>query len=99
MIGFYDITFILTVFVTIEVSTFQVLPVTGVSCPEWRMFEPAVLVSFMEGERSATLVLFCGTSLSTVSPTPRTEVPNIGSPVIDIVLGTYLEGSCNVLYL
>ena len=82
---------ILTVIVTIEVSTLQMLPIAGVSCPEWRMFQPTVLVSLMEGERSATPVLFSGTRLSTVAKASSTEVPKICTPIVNIVLNTHLE--------
>ena len=86
---------ILTVIVTIEVSTLQMLPIAGVSCPEWRMFQPTVLVSLMESERSATSVLFSGTRLSTVAKASSTEVPEICTPIVNIVLNTHLESPWN----
>ena len=90
---------ILTVIVTIEVSTLQMLPIAGVSCPEWRMFQPTVLVSLMEGERSATPVLFSGTRLSTVAKASSTEVPKICTPIVNIVLNTHLESPWNEYWL
>ena len=79
---------LLTVFVAVEISTLQVVPVAGVSRSKRCMFQPAVLVSFMEGERAAALILFSCTCLRTVSPTFSTEVPKISTPIIDVVLNT-----------
>ena len=55
------------------------------------MFQPAVLVSFVEGERSATLTLSLGTFCGTVFIISSTEVSDVCTPVVNIVFGTYLE--------
>ena len=81
----------LTVIVTVEIATLQLFPVRSVSCSEWRMFQPTVIISFMIGDGTTALSLFSSTLLSTMAETFSLEVPNVGTPVINIVLNTNLE--------
>ena len=87
----------LTVFVAVQVSTLQMISATNVSLSERCMFQPAVPISLVVGDRAATLSL-CSCALSrTMVEISGTEVPYVCAPIIDIVLGTNLVFSYGLL--
>ena len=81
----------LTKLVAVEISTLQLLPISGVLGPERSVFQPTVFVSLVIRERSTTLGLLLGTGLGTVTKTLSFKVPKVSSPIVDIIFHTHLE--------
>ena len=81
----------LTKLVAVEVSTLQLLLISGVLGPERSVFQPTVFVALVKRERSTTLGLLLGTGLGTMTKTLSFKVSEVGSPVVDIIFHTHLE--------